>query len=205
LKEIVIVDYGLGNVGSLVNMFEYLNVDTCISSDANVILDAEKLILPGVGAFDHAMEKLEGKQLIEVLSHKVVKDSCPVLGVCLGMQIMCNSSDEGVKAGLGWVDGKVTKISSKPGLVVPHMGWNHVKTTKMNPLIQEFDGEPRFYFVHSFQVELVDKNDEILSCHYGADFTCGFQSGNIFGVQFHPEKSHRFGKDLLKNFADLVC
>lgn len=203
MKEIVIVDYGLGNIGSLLNMFEYIGVQARISTDANDIIDAEKLVLPGVGAFDYAMEKLEEKKLIEILNFKVVETSSPILGVCLGMQLMCRRSEEGIKPGLGWVKGDVKRIASKPGFVIPHMGWNYVKQTKVSPLTQELGSDSRFYFVHSFFVELVTEADEILSCKYASEFTCGFQVGNIYGVQFHPEKSHRFGKQLLSNFAAL--
>tara|TARA_B100001063_G_C16759084_1_gene554927 strand:- start:1241 stop:1852 length:612 start_codon:yes stop_codon:yes gene_type:complete len=203
LKEIVIVDYGLGNIGSLLNMFENIGVQARISTDANDIIDAEKLVLPGVGAFDYAMEKLEEKKLIEILNFKVVETSSPILGVCLGMQLMCRRSEEGTNPGLGWVEGDVKRIASKPGLVIPHMGWNYVKQTRVSPLTQELYSDSRFYFVHSFYVDLVTKTDEILSCEYESEFTCGFQVGNIYGVQFHPEKSHRFGKQLLTNFAAL--
>ena len=203
MKEIVIVDYGLGNIGSLLNMLEHIGVEARISNAANDIIDAEKLVLPGVGAFDYAMEKLEEEKLIEILNFKVVEKSCPILGVCLGMQLMCRSSEEGVKSGLGWVEGDVKRIASKPGVVIPHMGWNYAKQTKVSPLTQELYSDSRFYFVHSFYVELVTKTDEILSCEYESEFTCGFQVGNIYGVQFHPEKSHRFGKQLLSNFAAL--
>ena len=203
LKDIVIVDYGLGNIGSLLNMFEYIGVQARVANDADDVIDAEKLVLPGVGAFDYAMEKLEENKLIEILNFKVLEKSCPILGVCLGMQLMCNRSEEGAKAGLGWVEGDVKRIPSNPGLVIPHMGWNYVKQSKANPLTQTLDDDARFYFVHSFYVELEEISNEIISCEYGHVFTCGFQVGNIYGVQFHPEKSHRFGKQLLSNFAKL--
>ncbi len=199
----VIVDYGVGNVNSVANMIRHVGGTCDISSDPERILDAHKLILPGVGAFDAGMGALEERGLMNVLSKAVLDRGIPVLGICLGMQLMTRSSQEGSLPGLGWIDGDVRKFSfDNSKLKVPHMGWNTVNIPRDNPLIVPEDRQ-RFYFVHSYYVSCDNESDVIAKCHYGHDFVAAFARGNVFGVQFHPEKSHRFGMALLRRFMEL--
>ncbi|QRV25192.1 imidazole glycerol phosphate synthase subunit HisH [Marinomonas foliarum] len=196
---ICIVDYGVGNLGAINNMLKYLGVDAVISSDVSMIEAADKLILPGVGSFDYAINQLKRLGLFDVLDREVVVKCKPIIGICLGMQLMTKSSEEGNQAGFGWVDAEVKKFSFE-NLKVPHMGWNIVEHVN-NPLI--LHGDERFYFVHSYYVECNDLNDVMYSTSYGKKFVSGFRKGNIIGVQFHPEKSHRFGMFLLQKFCEL--
>ena len=196
---ICIVDYGVGNLGAINNMLKYLGVDAVISSDVSMIEAADKLILPGVGSFDYAINQLKRLGLFDVLDREVVVKCKPIIGICLGMQLMTKSSEEGNQAGFGWVDAEVKKFSFE-NLKVPHMGWNIVEHVN-NPLILHDD--ERFYFVHSYYVECNDLNDVMYSTSYGRKFVSGFRKGNIIGVQFHPEKSHRFGMFLLQKFCEL--
>lgn len=167
-------------------------------------LSSEKIILPGVGSFDTGMEHLVKNDWIEVLNHKVKKERIPTLGICLGMQLMTRRSDEGDLDGLGWIEGEVLKFSNNL-LRIPHMGWNVVNVTdKDQPsILESTDEELRFYFVHSYYVKLEHGGDQLASCNYGIEFTSAFKHENIFGVQFHPEKSHKFGSRLLNNFSML--
>lgn len=201
---IVIVDYGMGNLGSVLNMLRKIGADAQISRDKKVIEKADKLILPGVGAFDNAMKNLEKLDLIEVLNQKVLGDKTPVLGVCLGMQLLGTSSEEGTCSGLGWIDAKTIRFSfadMENELKVPHMGWNTVQVNRENPFFstQELN---RFYFVHSYYVSCTDPADILTTTQYGYAFTSSVWRDNIVGMQFHPEKSHRFGKAVLKRFAE---
>ena len=202
---IVIVDYGVGNLASVHNMFRKIGAkDVVISGDEKKIAEADKLLLPGVGAFDAGMNNLERSGLIPVLNHKVMEEKKPVLGICLGMQLLTKKSEEGVKSGLGWIDAETIRFRPDPSLhlKVPNMGWNYVKVTRENPLL-EMDSHSRFYFVHSYYVKCFDEKQSIATSNFGIDFTCMVNKGNIFGAQFHPEKSLRFGMRILETFIQL--
>lgn len=202
---IVIVDYGLGNLASVLNMFKKIGVsDVCISSDEKMIAQASKLLLPGVGAFDAGMSYIEQSQLIPILNQKALIEKVPVLGICLGMQLLTKRSDEGIKNGLGWIDAETLKFNIDPKLKlkVPNMGWNYIKVQKQNPLV-ELTSKNRFYFVHSYYVKCTDESQSIATSNFGFDFTCMVNKENIYGAQFHPEKSLKFGMKLLENFSKL--
>jgi len=202
--NIAIIDYGMGNLGSILNMLKKIGAGGRISSDPDVIRNADRLILPGVGAFDQGMANLDRLGLIPVLNETVLDGRTPVLGICLGMQLMTKTSEEGKTAGLGWIDAKTVKFHHDPPLAlkVPHMGWNVIIPKKGSPLLTGMYTDPRFYFVHSFHAVCADPEDILSTTPYGYEFTSSFQRGNIIGVQFHPEKSHKFGMRLLKNFAE---
>ena len=202
---IVIVDYGSGNIGSIRNMFKKVGVkEPVCSGSPEDILAADKLILPGVGSFDNGMKNLREKGLIEILNKKVIEQNTPILGICLGMQLLTKSSEEGVEKGLGWLDAKTVKFQFNSGqkLKIPHMGWNYVIVKKENSLI-DIEGKKRFYFVHSYYVECTNPNDVLAQANYHFDFTCMVQKDHIMGAQFHPEKSHKFGMKLFENFAKM--
>ena len=202
---ITIVDFNMGNLGSIRNMFKKIGCDSQITASPDLIAAADKLVLPGVGAFDAGMQNLERTGLIELLTRRAVQDRVPVLGICLGMQLMTRRSEEGQRQGLGWVDAEVVRFTpADPALKVPHMGWNRVMATRACPLLEELPPDPRFYFVHSYFVRCSDPTDVLLTTAYGLEFHSGFQHGSVFGVQFHPEKSHKFGMALLRNFATRV-
>jgi glutamine amidotransferase len=199
-----ILNYNLGNPKSIKNMLGYLGFDAHITSDPNEIENAERLILPGVGHFQHGMEQLEQLGLIEILQEAVIKNKKPILGICLGMQLLTKFSEEGNVEGLGFIDAQTKKFNlDDPKLKIPHMGWNTVKFNKESELTTEIRSNPRYYFVHSYYVECNDKNDVLCTTQYGQDFVSGFQHENIFGLQFHPEKSHKFGLELLANFCKI--
>jgi imidazole glycerol-phosphate synthase subunit HisH len=205
--SIVIIDYGMGNTGSIANMLKKAGIQGIISSDIQIISQAEKLILPGVGSFDTAMNYLNHSGLIDILNKKVLYEKVPVLGVCLGMQLMTKGSEEGKEKGLSWMDASTFKFnfsSYSEKLRVPHMGWNTVVGWKYHPLIKDMDlANSRFYFVHSYYVRCTFHYDILLNCHYGIEFVAAFQKENIIGVQFHPEKSHKFGVNMFRNFISL--
>ena len=201
----VIIDYGLGNLESVLNMFKKIGVkDVTISSDKDLIMNAKKLLLPGVGSFDAGMRNLEESELIPILNHKVLVEKTPILGICLGMQLLTHRSEEGIKSGLGWIDAETIKFNLAPELKlkVPHMGWNYVNVNKENALINR-ESKNRFYFVHSYYVKCFDENQSIATSNFGIDFTCMVNKENVYGVQFHPEKSLKFGMKVLENFAKL--
>jgi glutamine amidotransferase len=200
---ITIINYGMGNLGSVQNMFKRIGVPSEISGDPTVIAQSTKLLLPGVGAFDAAMQKIADSGLRAVLDKKVLEEKVPTLGICLGMQLLTNSSEEGVLPGLGWIPAKTLKFRFAPDspLKIPHMGWNYVFTKKESPLTHDLPDEPRFYFVHSYYVQCENEEDVLTTTPYGSDFHSIVQKGNVFGAQFHPEKSHKFGMKLLANFA----
>ena len=199
---LIVVDYGIGNLGSIENMLRKIGAVTKISSDPDEISKADKIILPGVGSFDNGMAKLKELGLVDVLDHKAKVDKTPILGICLGMQLMACSSDEGQLPGLSWVKAKVKKFQfNRPELKIPHMGWNdvHVKNTK-SKLFDNMYPEPRFYFVHSYYFSCDNNSDILTETVYDTTFTSGIEHQNIYGVQFHPEKSHKYGMRLLENF-----
>lgn len=200
-----IIDYGLGNILAFQNMYKRLNIEVAIARGADDLRDATKLILPGVGAFDHAMELLNQSGMRATLDELVMKREMPVLGICVGMQILARSSDEGSAAGLGWIDAHVRNFSTlrRPDLVLPHMGWNDVAPVASSPLFGQLQTGARFYFLHSFYVDCEQAANVAAVSRYGIEFSCAVHKGNIFGVQFHPEKSHHFGSRLLQNFAEL--
>jgi len=203
---IIIIDYGLGNLASIQNMLRKIDIESEITSNPKKIMMATKLILPGVGAFDHGMENLKKLKLIPAIEEQVLRKKVPILGICLGMQLMTEKSEEGKLPGLGWIKGDTIKFSFKnKKLKIPHMGWNSVTVDKKHYLAKDLPRNSRFYFVHSYRVVLNDNRDNLLTTDYGGTFTSGFQRGNIMGVQFHPEKSHHFGMKLLENFGRAVC
>lgn len=201
---LVIVDYGMGNLGSIKNMLKKLGYESIITSDVEMIKIATKLILPGVGAFDYGMSQIRKLDMIDILNHKVLVEKTPVLGICLGMQLMTLGSEEGISNGLGWIKGKACKFISE-SFKTPHMGWNTIHICKKNCLFDEVEDEKRFYFVHSYYVQCYDKEDILTTTQYATEFVSSFQKNNIYGVQFHPEKSHKFGMHLLKNFMETSC
>ena len=200
---ITIVDYGLGNLKSIQNMLKKLGYDSEITSSIEKIDNSNKIILPGVGSFDTAMININELGLLNILNKKANIDKVFFLGICLGMQIMCNESEEGKLKGLSWIDAKVKRFKFESNQYkVPHMGWNTVVPSKQSSIFKS-NARLRFYHVHSYYVELNDSSQEIAYTNYGFEFTTSFQKENIFGVQFHPEKSHKFGFDLLNSFAEL--
>lgn len=204
---IYIINYGVGNLNSISNIIKKVGGESEIISDVSLLKQAKKIILPGVGAFDHAMKKLAEHGWTEELTDTVVNRKIPTLGICLGMQMLCKKSEEGVLPGLGWIDAEVKKFNFPEGtnLKVPHMGWNQVHVKKENPLIKNPEEEHRFYFVHSYHVVCNNDADILGTTNYGIEFTSSVSHDNIYGAQFHPEKSHRFGMELLKNFIDIPC
>ena len=201
---VTIVDYGMGNLGSIQNMFKRIKVASEVTGDKEKIASAKKILLPGVGAFDAAMEKINETGLREILDYKAKEEKIPVLGICLGMQLLTRSSEEGVLPGLGWLDAQTIKFNLQDtSLKVPHMGWNLVHPVRDSQLIAELPEEPRFYFVHSFHVQCSNSEHILTTTNYGKPFHSIVQHENIFGAQFHPEKSHKYGMKLLHNFARL--
>ncbi len=199
---IAIIDYDIGNLGAVANMLNRLGVACEITSDARRIEAAERIVLPGNGAFDACMKNLRASGLVPVLEAKVRGQGTPLLGVCVGAQMLGHRSEEGVEPGLGWIDMTVQRFPSLPDLRVPHMGWNQVSAAApSHPLLEGMEADARFYFVHSYLMVPKDPGDVLLRAEYGIAFAAGVARGNIAGVQFHPEKSHRFGKRLLGNFA----
>ena len=195
---ITIIDLGIGNLGSLKNMFDHLDVSCEIKNDNSSIMKATKIVLSGVGSIDSAMKKINyNKELKNILNDLVLTKKIPVLGICLGMQIMLEGSEEGKEAGLSWVKGSVKKFNKDLSIKVPHMGWNIAEITKKNFLS---DTQQKYYFVHSYFVDLKNKNDCIMKTNYGIEFVSGISTNNICVVQFHPEKSHRNVMSILKYF-----
>lgn len=202
---IVIIDYQVGNLVSISNMLKRAGGNSVISSNIDVIGNASKLILPGVGSFDYGMKKLRETCLIEILNQKVLVDKVPILGICLGMQLMTKHSEEGNEKGLGWIDASTVKFNFKEqhnDYKVPHMGWNDVNNIQNNGLFNEL-GQSRFYFVHSYFVKCNDSLNSMCTTNYGFEFVSGILKDNIMGVQFHPEKSHKYGMQLMTNFINL--
>ena len=200
---IVIVDYGMGNVGSIANMLKKIGAQATLSADTYQIASADKLILPGVGAFDSCMQGLQARNLIPVLNECVLQRRIPILGICLGMQLFTRTSEEGKLPGLGWVNANTVRFRPQEQQLVrvPHMGWNSIQIQKSGALFPSFEEDSRFYFVHSYHVVCDSQEDVTALTRYGADFVSSFEHDNILGVQFHPEKSHRAGLQLLSNFV----
>ncbi|HYJ78563.1 MAG TPA: imidazole glycerol phosphate synthase subunit HisH [Longimicrobiaceae bacterium] len=203
---IAIVDYGMGNLGSIANMLRKVGSEGVITSDPERIAAAEKLILPGVGHFGAGMRALGERGLIPVLNRKALDERVPVLGICLGMQLLTRHSEEGDAAGLGWIDADTVRFrfaGEQARMRVPHMGWNGVRVERESPLFPGgADEETRFYFVHSYYVRCHDADAVLAHTSYGHPFVSAVQKGNVMGAQFHPEKSHRYGMSLLRGFAE---
>jgi glutamine amidotransferase len=202
---IAIINYGLGNLGSITNMLRYIGKESKIINHPEQITNVEKLILPGVGAFDAGVEHLRKNGWIEPLNDAVIRNKIPILGICLGMQLMANRSEEGTMQGLKWIDGEAHKFvyDVHKNLKIPHMGWTEVAVVNPSALFPDLDEENRFYFVHSYYVKLENPLEQMLMSNYYLDFTAGFHRDNIYGVQFHPEKSHKFGMRFLERFANI--
>jgi glutamine amidotransferase len=201
----LIYDYDIGNIMSIFNMLKKIGEnDVIISSNKNDIKNADRIILPGVGNFDHGMKKLKLTDHIEVLNETVQHKKTPILGICLGAQLLCNQSEEGSSVGLGWIDADVVKFNFSPDkkLPIPNMGWCDTSIIRENELTKNLIS-PRFYYVHSYHIKCNNTNNIFLESNYGYNFTAGISNNNIFGVQFHPEKSHNFGLKLLNNFCNI--
>jgi glutamine amidotransferase len=199
---IAIIDYSLGNVKAFANVYQKLDIPAKIVNRAADLIDATRIILPGVGAFDHAMTRLENSGMRSKLDEMVLDRKLPVLGVCVGMQMLGHSSEEGHLPGLGWIDGEVKRFDQN-SICVPHMGWNTIKPLKSNGLFNDLNNNSRFYFLHSYYFKC-NKNEDILALtDYYGEFSCAVNSKNVYGVQFHPEKSHEWGIRLLENFTKL--
>jgi len=203
---ITIIDYGLGNIHAFTNVYKRLNIETRVACKKNDLKEATKLILPGVGAFDHAMIMLNKSGMRETLNELVLVKRIPIIGVCVGMQILGKYSDEGTLPGLGWIDGIVKKFDASMIIFkthLPHMGWNNIKTNGSNPLFYNLNSTARFYFLHSYYFQCVNQSEVISTTDYGITYASAINSNNIFGVQFHPEKSHSNGIQVLNNYSRL--
>lgn len=201
---IVVVDYGVGNIASVLNMLKRVGAKAKASNSSEDIEQADKLILPGVGAFDAGMQTLRNSGLIGVLNEQVLNKHKPVMGVCLGSQMLGNGSEEGSEPGLGWIDMDIVRFEKRDGRKVPHMGWNEVNPQLQHPILTGIDQESRFYFVHSYYMLPRHAENTLLTANYDQKFTAAVVKNNIFGFQFHPEKSHKFGMQLFKNFVELI-
>tara|TARA_R100000908_G_scaffold65387_1_gene55380 strand:- start:10965 stop:11582 length:618 start_codon:yes stop_codon:yes gene_type:complete len=202
-----IINYGSGNIQAILNIYKKLNIHAFVANTSEEITKAEKLILPGVGAFDETMEKLVSSGLIESLNKQVLEKKVPVLGICVGMQVMAKKSDEGEREGLGWFDAEVKKLEPKnkdgEAVLLPHMGWNSVRQMKNNSLFNYIDPERGFYFLHSYHFVCSKEGDVLAKTNYGNTVTSAVSQDKIFGTQFHPEKSHINGIQIFKNFSEL--
>jgi glutamine amidotransferase len=201
---IVIVDYGMGNLGSIANMLKQIGMPAMITDDPERIEQADRLVLAGVGAFDAGMQRLNDLRLIPLLERKVLEKKTPFLGICLGMQLLSRCSEEGQLPGLGWFDAETIKFNLEgqaTRLRIPHMGWNEIQVLKDHPLLANLGEEPRFYFVHSYYVRCSRQEDVLAVTDYGLPFHSIIGRENVLGTQFHPEKSHRYGKQILENFV----
>jgi imidazole glycerol-phosphate synthase subunit HisH len=203
---ITIINYGLGNIRAFVNVYNQLNIPIHVATGVTDLKIATKLILPGVGAFDNAMERLNNSGMRPMLDKMVLDSHIPIMGICVGMQILAHFSEEGNLPGLGWINGGVKKINPpnwKQNTHLPHMGWNDILITNKNQLFEGLEQNARFYFLHSYYFQCQNSDNVSAVAEYGEKFACAINSGNIYGVQFHPEKSHHCGIQLLKNFANL--
>lgn len=204
---IVVVDYGVGNLGSIINMLKKVGVKAVVSSEPDMLQQAEKLILPGIGAFDAGMNKLNERGLVPLLNYLALEKKVPFLGLCLGLQLMTKKSEEGLAQGLGWFDAETVRFkfgAEQTHLKVPHMGWNMIDVCRPHPLFTDLEALSRFYFVHSYHVQSHDPEAVLAETDYGFRFHSILGKGNLLGAQFHPEKSHKYGMRLLRNFAEAV-
>jgi glutamine amidotransferase len=203
---VTIINYGMGNLGSVANMIKKVGGECIITSDINEIKQSKKLILPGVGAFDAAVKTLKNQGLWDIIIEKALTEKATIMGICLGMQLLCKGSEEGDLEGFGFIDGYAKKFRFEDkNLKVPHMGWNTVKLNKKSNLFKGMEEqENRFYFVHSYRVDCYFKEDILTTTRYGEDeFVSSFEKENLLGCQFHPEKSHKFGMRLFRNFLNI--
>jgi glutamine amidotransferase len=203
---ITLIDYGVGNIFAFQNVYKRLDIPTKIAKTHEDLLDAKKLILPGVGSFDYAMGQLNASGMREKLDELVLEKKVPVIGICVGMQMMGNRSDEGKLEGLKWIDSEILKFDEnliQQRTKLPHMGWNDVAPVKNHPLFIGLDKEAIFYFLHSYYFKCNNPIDSIAVSDYGLSFSSAINKDNIYGIQFHPEKSHQYGEKLLHNFAKL--
>ncbi len=198
-----IIDYGAGNLGSILNMIKRIGGQATLVSNSRDLVNATKIILPGVGHFDYGMRQLNKSGMVDLLHEKVLCEKVPILGICLGAQMMCKGSEEGSLAGLSWFDAEVNKFNfeNSDNLRIPHMGWSYVKQMKKSDLSKGLPQDPRFYFVHSYHMVAKDERDVLFKTNYGYDFASGLQNENRFACQFHPEKSHKYGIKMFENFA----
>lgn len=201
--RVAVIDYGMGNIGSICKMLRLVGADPVVSSDPRQLRAVDSLVLPGIGHFDRAITNLTAAGLVDELKELVQRREIPILGICLGMQLMCTSSEEGTQAGLGFLDARVRRFefSGERRLKVPHMGWRDLEIARPSALLDGLDDASRFYFVHSYFVDCADDADVLARATYGDAFVAAFERGNVRGVQFHPEKSHRFGIRLFQNFV----
>jgi glutamine amidotransferase len=203
---ITIVDYGMGNVGSIANMLRRLGAASTMGSTPEAVLAAGALILPGVGSFDAGMRALEQRGVVGPL-HARAREGVPVLGLCLGMQLFAKRSEEGLADGLGWIDGRVVKFAfpqAERALKIPHMGWARLEPRRPHPIIEAIEADSRYYFAHSYYMECADPGDVVATAAYGVTFPAVVARGNVIGVQCHPEKSHRFGMEVLRAFTRMA-
>lgn len=207
MNTIIVIDYGMGNIGSILNILKKIGVNAAPSKGPEEIQSANKMILPGVGAFDDAMKNLHAMGYIKVLNKKVLVDKTPILGICLGMQLFCKRSEEGHEPGLGWLDAQTVRFrfeDTKNQQKIPHMGWNKIRVCQKSPLFPNADEEHRFYFAHSYHVQCNNLSDILTCTQYGIEFNSAVYHENIIGTQFHPEKSHRFGMAFFQAFATWI-
>lgn len=205
--KIIVINYGMGNLGSIQNMFKHIGVKSTISDNITDIENADKLVLSGVGAFDNGMKNISDLGFISVLNNKVLNDKTPILGICLGMQLFAHSSEEGKLSGLGWINADTVRFSfddDSGQLKIPHMGWNLISLQRDSVLIKDISEESRFYFVHSYHLVCKEEENIICTTNHGYEFPSIIEKENIIGVQFHPEKSHKFGMKILSNFAEIL-
>lgn len=203
---ITLIDYGVGNIFAFQNVYKRLDIPTKIAKTISDLEDAEKLILPGVGAFDYAMDQLNASGMRDKLDELVLKKKIPVIGICVGMQMMGNKSEEGRAEGLKWLDADILKFDEsliQQRTKLPHMGWNDVTPNINHPLFEGLEKDAIFYFLHSFYFKCNNIKDSIAISDYGISFSSAVNADNVYGIQFHPEKSHQYGEKLLQNFAQL--
>jgi imidazole glycerol-phosphate synthase subunit HisH len=200
---IAIIDYGLGNVQAFKDVYNRLNVPVLITRSSKDLVNVTKLILPGVGSFDYAIKKLDESGMRKNIEDLVIDKKIPILGVCVGMQILARSSKEGKLKGLGWIDATVKRFDSTNDIILPHMGWNNVNPRSYDGLYKNTKQDLKFYFLHEYYFDACEESDVEATANYEGEYVCSVRKGNIFGVQFHPEKSHHFGMQLLKNFAEI--